>query len=247
MRITESTVAKAIMECADPKIAAHSQGFFKTGRGEYGEGDKFLGIRVPDIRKLVKKYKEITLEDTFKLLQSGYHEIRLFALLSLVMKFKKGDMETQENIYTRYLKNTKFINNWDLVDSSAHLIIGPYLMNRDKSILNQMAVSDYLFDRRIAIMSTFWFIKNNEFGESLDICSILLHDTEDLIQKAVGWMLREIGNRDLSIEENFLKMHYKTMPRTMLRYAIEKFDETKRKSYLKGEIKAVQNKYNSSI
>ena len=225
-----------MMEAANPDIAEHSAHFFKTGKGEYGEGDRFLGIRVPETRKFVKKYKEISLKDTIKLLHSEYHEIRLFALLSLVLKFKIGDKEIQEQIYNLYLENTQYINNWDLVDSSAHYIMGPFLINRKKDILFKLAESDYLFDRRIAIMTTFHFVKCGSFEDCLQISEILINDKEDLIHKAVGWMLREIGNRNLQIEEDFLKIHYKTMPRTMLRYAIEKFEETKRKAWLKGEL-----------
>ena len=236
MKITADTVIEAMTGATNPDIAEHSSRFFKTGKSEYGEGDNFLGIRVPETRKLVKKFKEISLEEIFKLLYSEYHEIRLFALLSLVLKFQKGDEGIKEKIYKFYLKNTKYINNWDLVDSSAHYIIGPYLINRKKDILYKLARSEYLFDRRIAIMSTFHFVKFSSFEDCLQISEILINDKEDLIHKAVGWMLREIGNRNLRIEEDFLKIHYREMPRTMLRYSIEKFDETNRKAWLRGEI-----------
>jgi 3-methyladenine DNA glycosylase AlkD len=234
MKITANTVQEAMLQAANKDTAEHSTRFFKTGKGEYGEGDRFLGIRVPETRKFVKKFEEISLKDGFKLLYSDFHEIRLFSLLLLVQKFQKGDVEIQEKIYRFYLENTKYINNWDLVDSSAHLITGAYLIDRDKTVLYELSRSEYLFDRRISIMSTFWFIKNRKFEDTLRISEILLHDKEDLIHKAVGWMLREIGNRNLPIEEGFLKINYKSMPRTMLRYAIEKFDETKRKGYLGG-------------
>ncbi len=236
MKISADTVLNTMLEAANSDRAKHSALFFKTGKGEYGEGDRFLGIRVPETRKLVKKFREISLEEIIMLLHSEYHEIRLFALLSLVLEFQEGDAEIQKMIYNLYLNNTRYINNWDLVDSSAHYIIGPYLINRKKDILYKLAKSDYLFDRRIAIMTTFHFVKCGSFKDCLKISEILIDDREDLIHKAVGWMLREIGNRNLQTEEDFLKIHYKTMPRTMLRYAIEKFEETKRKIWLNGEL-----------
>ncbi len=226
------------------KIADHSQRFFKTGEGEYGFGDKFLGIRVPMIRKAVKKYKNTPLDTAEKLLRSEYHEIRLFALLVLVARFStskrarsdhsKSGTGEQEKIYHLYLSNTDYINNWDLVDSSAHYIVGPYLENKNKSILYELLRSTSLWERRIAIMSTFYFIKKDKFSHTLHISEQLLKDPEDLIHKAVGWMLREIGKRNRDIEISFLKEHYKIMPRTMLRYAIEKFSKEDRQRYLKG-------------
>ena len=218
---------------SDAKIAEHSQRFFKTGKGEYGEGDKFLGIRVPVLRKLAKKYKNISLDEIVELLKSPFHEERLLAVFMLVNAFKKSSDEVRKNIYEIYLANTEFINNWDIVDSSAHFIVGAYLRNRDKKSLYTLAKSENLWERRIAIIATFHFIKNNEFADALKISRILLTDEEDLIHKAVGWMLREIGNRNIETEEKFLKKHYKKMPRTMLRYAIEKFPEEKRQKYLK--------------
>ena len=221
---------------ADAEIASHSQRFFKTARGEYGFGDKFLGIRVPVLRKAVKKFKTIPLNTATKLLKSEFHEIRLFALLLLVSRFAKADTNEQEKIYQIYLRNTKYVNNWDLVDSSAHYIIGAYLADKDKSVLYDLLKSNSLWERRIAIMSTFYFIKNNKFDDALHISEKLLYDKEDLIHKAVGWMLREIGNRDLNVETAFLNKHYKTMPRVMLRYAIEKFSKEERQKYLKGKV-----------
>jgi len=221
---------------ANPKIAEHSQRFFKTARGEYGYGDKFLGIRVPVIRLSVKKYAATPLSVTKILLQSEYHEIRLFALLLLVQQFSKGSPDEQKRIYSIYLNKTRYINNWDLVDSSAHYIIGSYLEDKDKSILYELSKSSSLWERRIAIMATFYFIKKNQFIDTLQISKQLLSDREDLIHKAVGWMLREIGKRNLATETGFLKSHYKTMPRTMLRYAIEKFSKEERQKYLKGVI-----------
>ena len=221
---------------ANPEIAEHSQRFFKTTEGEYGFGDKFLGIRVPVIRQAVKKYKNTPLSVAEKLLKSEYHEVRLFALLLLVFRFSKSSVDEQEEIYHLYLSNTQYVNNWDLVDSSAHHIIGTYLENRDKSMLYDLLKSDSLWERRIAIMSTFYFIKKNQFSDTLHISEQLLSDQEDLIHKAVGWMLREVGKRDLAKEVAFLKAHYQKMPRTMLRYAIEKFSKEERQKYLSGEL-----------
>ena len=225
-----------LQRLADPEIAEHSQRFFKTGKGEYGEGDLFLGIRVPVVRKAVNKFKHTPMETIEELIQSDYHEIRLFSLLSLVDRFIRGAPDVQKNIYQLYLNHTRYINNWDLVDSSAHYIVGAYLENKHKTILDDFSTSDSLWERRIAIMSTFFYIKRNHFTDTLHIAKVLLRDKEDLIHKAVGWMLREIGNRDLKVETAFLKSHYKTMPRTMLRYAIEKFSKEERLKYLNGEI-----------
>lgn len=221
---------------ANPEIAEHSQRFFKTTKGEYGFGDKFLGIRVPVIRQAVKKYKNTPLSVAEKVLKSEYHEVRLFALLLLVFRFSKSSVDEQEEIYHLYLSNTQYVNNWDLVDTSAHHIIGTYLENRDKSMLYDLSKSDSLWERRIAIMSTFYFIKKNQFSDTLHISEQLLSDQEDLIHKAVGWMLREVGKRDLAKEVAFLKSHYQKMPRTMLRYAIEKFSKEERQKYLSGEL-----------
>ncbi len=221
---------------ANTEIAEHSQRFFKTAKGEYGYGDKFLGIRVPVIRQSVKKYKTTSLSTTEKLLKSEYHEIRLFALLVLVSRFSKNNIDEQKNIYNLYLSNTQYINNWDLVDSSAHHIIGSYLDSKDKSILYELSKSSSLWERRIAIIATFYFIKKNQFTDTLQISKQLLHDQEDLIHKAVGWMLREVGKRDLAKEVTFLNSHYKKMPRTMLRYAIEKFSKINRQNYLNGKV-----------
>lgn len=204
------------------------QRFFKTGQGEYGEGDVFLGIVVPEIRKTAERHKDLKLQDVVDLLHSKIHEERLTALLIMVDKFQAGE----KAIYDEYLANTKYINNWDLVDLTAHKIIGRYLFNREKEVLYKLAKSRNIWERRISIIATFEFIKNFKFNDSLKIAKVLLKDDHDLIQKAVGWMLREIGKRDLRTEEAFLKKHYKSMPRTMLRYAIERFPEKKRRRYL---------------
>ena len=212
------------------------QRFFKTAPGEYGEGDVFVGLRVPEIRKLAKEYQTLPFSEMIQLLQSSIHEARLLALLILVRVYKQGDAALQEQIYNLYLQNTRFINNWDLVDASAEHIVGSHLRYRSKSPLHALAQSKLLWDRRISIMATFHYIKRGEFSETLHIAKRLLRDPEDLIHKAVGWMLREIGKRDHLAEEEFLETHYKAMPRTMLRYAIEKFPEKLRQQYLRGEV-----------
>jgi 3-methyladenine DNA glycosylase AlkD len=223
-----------VRNLADDTVAQHSQRFFKTGKGEYGEGDLFLGIRVPQLRKLVKQYRDLSLNGVSRLLKSRYHEERLLALLMLVAIFQKATPKEQQKIYRFYLSHTAHINNWDLVDSSAAHIIGTYLRIRGKKPLDKLVRSNNLWERRIAIIATFHFIKHHEFDDALRLSEILIEDREDLIHKAVGWMLREIGKRDISVEERFLKHHYQNMPRTMLRYAIEKFPEKKRQAYLRG-------------
>lgn len=226
----------ALQKSASPEQAKILSCFFKTGKGEYGEGDKFLGIKVPVSRKIAKQFKDLSLRDVQQLINSPIHEERLTALLILVEQFRRADETKRKIIFDFYLKNSKRVNNWDLVDLSAEKIIGVYLLDKDKNILLKLARSKNLWERRIAIMSTFNFIKNGYYETTLEISNLLLSDEHDLIHKAVGWMLREIGKRDLTVEENYLKKHYKNMPRTMLRYAIEKFPEKKRQAYLKGEV-----------
>jgi 3-methyladenine DNA glycosylase AlkD len=222
-----------LQKLSNPEKAKILQRFFKTGKGEYGEGDVFLGITVPLQRKTAKKYSGLTVKELQKLLSSKIHEHRLTSLLILVIKYNKATDTGKKEIFDFYLKNKKHINNWDLVDLSAEKIPGAYLFEKDKSVLYKLAESDNLWERRIAVMSTFYFIRNNQFDDTLKISGLLLNDKHDLIHKAVGWMLREIGKRDQETEERFLKKYYKTMPRTMLRYAIERFDEKKRMFYLK--------------
>lgn len=219
----------------DPEKAQIHQRFFKTGPGEYGAGDVFLGIRVPETRKLAGEYQTLSLPETIKLLQSPLHEARQLALFILVRAYGKGDAALQEQIYHLYLQNTRFINNWDLVDASAEHIVGPWLRRQSKAPLHSLAASELVWERRIAIMATFHYIKKGEFDPTLRIAELLLADKHDLIHKATGWMLREIGKRNLAVEESFLKAHYRQMPRTMLRYAIEKFPEDLRQQYLRGE------------
>jgi 3-methyladenine DNA glycosylase AlkD len=234
--VKSQDIKKVLRNLADPAIAEHSARFFKTGKGEYGEGDRFLGIRVPVLREQVRKFESVPIREIQRLLLSSFHEDRLCALLLLVRKYAKGTEQERTDIYELYLKNTKYINNWDLVDSSAHHIVGVYLEHRDRQPLYQLVESTSLWERRIAIMSTFHFIRKNEFDDTLNLSKRLINDTEDLIHKAVGWMLREIGKRDLGVEEVFLKAYYQNMPRTMLRYAIERFPEHRRKQYLNGEM-----------
>ncbi|UZE93073.1 MAG: DNA alkylation repair protein [Candidatus Nealsonbacteria bacterium] len=227
---------KELKSKASVKKSKNLQRFFKTEPGEYGERDIFLGIKVGDLRKIAEKYKNLSLKGIEKLLYSKIHEERLVALLILVQKFQTDDERLKEKIFKLYLKNTNYINNWDLVDLSADKIIGEYLSDKPREVLYKLAMSKNLWERRIAIMSTFQFIKNNEFKETLKILEMLLEDGHDLIHKAAGWMLREIGKRSLETEEKFLKKHYQKMPRTMLRYAIERFPEKRRQAYLKGKI-----------
>lgn len=227
---------KELESLADKEKAEIYRGFFKTGKGEYAEGDIFIGVTVPVQRKVSKKYYNISIPKIQELIKSKIHEHRLVALLILVEKYKKSNEEDKENLFAFYLKNTKYINNWDLVDLSAPNIIGDFLFEGDKKVLYELAHSKNLWEKRIAIVATFDFIRKNEFQDTLTISEILLNDSHDLINKAVGWMLREVGKKDQEKLEKFLKFHYKKMPRTTLRYAIEKFEEERRKSYLKGEI-----------
>jgi 3-methyladenine DNA glycosylase AlkD len=221
---------------ADKNHAKSMQWFFKTGKGEYGEGDKFLGLKVPLQRKIARKFIDIDLSDLQQLICSEIHENRLISLLILVDKYKKTDEKGKEKVYKFYLKNRNHINNWDLVDLSAPKIIGEHLLNRNKEILYKYAQSKNLWKKRIAILSTFTFIKNKNLKTTLELSDILLYDEHDLIHKSVGWMLREVGKMNMKVLEDYLKPRYNKMPRTMLRYAIEKFSEQKRKKYLKGTI-----------
>jgi 3-methyladenine DNA glycosylase AlkD len=226
------SIRKTLQQHADKKQAKLLQRFFKTGPGEYAEGDIFIGIKVPLIREVAKKYQDSNYETISSLLKSDIHEERFLALIILISRYHKETSPGKEKIYKLYLKHTKYINNWDLVDVSAKRIVGAFLMHRNKAPLHKMVKSRYLWERRIAVLSTFYFIENNNFDHSLKIARALLSDQHDLIHKAAGWMLREIGKKNMAVEERFLKQHYNVMPRTMLRYAIEKFPENKRKVYL---------------
>ncbi|MEK6906302.1 MAG: DNA alkylation repair protein [Nanoarchaeota archaeon] len=223
---------------ADKKQAELLQRFFKTGKGGYGEGDIFLGIKVPVQRAIAKKYSGLEFSELQSLLKSKIHEERMIALIILVNNFKKAkkDKLKKRQIFEFYLKNTNNINNWDLVDISSANIVGEFLQKEDTGVLKQLAKSENIWERRIAIISTGAFIKRRNFGETLAIANMLIDDTHDLIHKAVGWMLREVGKRNTDVLELFLSQRYKQMPRTMLRYSIEKFPEDKRKKYLNGEI-----------
>lgn len=236
MARTAAAIRNEIRALADPEIAAHSQRFFKTGKGEYGEGDRFLGIRVPVIRRQVKSHRDASLQAILAILRSRWHEERLFAVLALVDRYGRGDDETKKQVFNAYLDHLRFVNNWDLVDSSAHLIVGPWLESRSRRRLRTMSKSGNLWVRRVAIMSTYHYIRQYDFSDTLEIAASLLDDPHDLIHKAVGWMLREVGNRDKQAEVRFLKKHYRAMPRTMLRYAIEKFPQNERKRWLHGRI-----------
>lgn len=234
--LTVRNLQNELKQLANPERAKVSAWFFKTGKGQYGEGDQFLGIPVPIQRKVAKRYVHLPLSDIQKLLASPIHEFRLVGVHTLVYQFEKADSKTQKRIYTFYSKNAKRINNWDLVDSSAPYIVGSYLLHSPRNILYRFAKSKNLWEKRIAIIATAQFIKHNQFEDTFKIAEMLIIDSHDLIHKAVGWMLREVGNKNQLAEEKFLKKHYAQMPRTMLRYAIEKFPEKRRKQYLHGTI-----------
>ncbi len=227
-------IISSLQEMADPGIAEHSLRFFKAGPGEYAEGDKFLGVRVPAQRKIARKNRNLPLAEVRKLLKSEFHEVRLTGLLILVCQYEKSDPIRQEEIYHFYMNHLERVNNWDLVDSSAKYIAGHFLFDKDRSVLYKLARSSNLWRRRVAVLSTFYFIGRGDFSTTLEISETLLEDSEDLIHKAAGWMLREVGNKDKPALVRFLKKHYKKMPRTMLRYAIEKFPKDERKAFLKG-------------
>lgn len=236
MTSAATAISQQLRVLASPETAANLQRFFKTGAGQYGEGDVFLGIKVPPLRALAKQYRDADLRTISALLDSRYHEERLFALLLLMQFYQRGTDEQRQATFNLYLANTHRINNWDLVDISAPHIVGRHLENRSRKVLHKLARSPLLWERRIAIIATAWFIRLNDFADTLHIAGMLLQDGHDLMHKAVGWMLREVGKRDLAVEEDFLKAHYQNMPRTMLRYAIERFPEAKRKNYLLGKV-----------
>lgn len=230
------TIFSDLQSHADPKQAEILQRFFKTGEGQYGAWDIFLWLKVPVQRMIAKKYINLDFATLQEMLDSNIHEYRLTALLILVLRNVKADPLMKDQIFDFYIKNTRNINNWDLVDLTAPGIVGNYLLEKDKSLLYTFAKSKHLREKRIAIISTFAFLRVGEYEDTFKIAEMLLYDTHDLIHKAVGWMLREVGKRSQFEEEKFLKKCYKTMPRTMLRYAIEKFEESRRQAYLKGLI-----------
>ncbi|WP_413290203.1 DNA alkylation repair protein [Bdellovibrio sp. HCB337] len=232
---------KDFKKLSRPADATILQRFFKTGPGEYGEGDIFAGIKVPPCRTLAKKYQDFSLKEIQTLIKSKIHEERAIALMILVLQFnkawKKKDEKTQGQLFKFYMKNLKGVNNWDLVDASAPYLSGPYLFERDRKILYKLALSKDLWEKRVAMLSCYYFIRQKDFKDALKIAEILLFDEHDLMHKAVGWMLREIGNRDLAVEKKFLDTYSMKMPRTALRYAIEKFPEKERLKYLKMKTK----------
>lgn len=234
--LTAAQVKKLLKQFANPEKAAFFPRFFKTGKGEYGEGDKFLGVTVPHQRKVAKQFMALDLSEIEKLLYDPIHECRLTAILILVLQFEKGNDTERKLIYDFYLKHIKQVNNWDLVDSSAHKIVGAYLFDRSREKLYQLAKTKHLWSQRVAVVATYWFIKRDDFEDILALSDLLIEHEHDLIHKAIGWMLREMGKRDGNILRNFLKNRYKKMPRTMLRYSIEKFDKPERDRYLKAEV-----------
>lgn len=238
-KVTTAQLKQELNKLADPIRAESSAWFFKTNEGQYGYGDVFIGVSVPNQRKVAKQFHNLELNEVEKLLLSKEHEYRLTAVIILVDKFKKADALTKKQIYDFYLSHTKYINNWDIVDSSAGYIVGGYLLqnNKARNVLTKLAKSNNLWERRIAIIATFAFIYDGKSEMTFEIAKLLINDGHDLIQKAVGWMLREVGKRvSLEKEEAFLLENdrYKTMPRTMLRYAIERFEEKRRKEFLQG-------------
>ncbi len=228
------SVQSDLQKLADKKKGEFLGRYFKTGKGEYGEGDIFIGVTVPNIRTIAKKYKDLSPSEIELLLKNKIHEYRLTGLIILTYQFERGDDAKKKLIYDFYLSHTKYINNWDLVDLSSHEIVGTYLLEhpKDRKLLLSLAKSKSLWERRIAMVACYALLRKKQFDETFAVAQILLHDEHDLIHKAVGWMLRELGKMDQDALEEFLKKHYKTMPRTMLRYAIEKFPESKRKFYM---------------
>jgi 3-methyladenine DNA glycosylase AlkD len=235
-RASLAAVRRDIRALGSPERAKHSLRFFRTGPGEYGEGDKFFGLSVPEMRSIAKRYRDLAHDDVIELLQSEWHEDRLVALLLLVDDYNGSDVARRQEIHRAYLANTRRINNWDLVDMSAGQLVGGHLEFDEISLLEKLARSKDLWERRIAIVGTFHFIKRDQLTPTLRIAELLLKDSHDLIHKAVGWMLREVGKRDRKTLDPFLRKHYRDMPRTMLRYAIERHPESVRKRYLAGTI-----------
>ncbi len=238
MTILIEQIIEALKDRAIPEKASFLHGFFKTGLGEYGEGDQFLGVKVPDQRAIAKQFfKAISLDELSELIQNPFHEVRLTGLMALVYRYEKIKSETeQRKLVDFYLAHLDFVNNWDLVDSSCYQILGHFYWKKDKSLFYELADSGHLWRQRVAMISSFFWIKKGEFGDALALAEKLKNHPHDLMHKAVGWMLREIGKRDFDSEFEFLKKHYRTMPRTALRYAIEKFPEELRQDFLKGRV-----------
>jgi 3-methyladenine DNA glycosylase AlkD len=230
--VSHRAALAALMALEDQVAAKASAGFFKTGKGQYAEGDRFLGIATADLRRLAKEFGALALADCERLLQSPYNEARALALMILEAHHQKGDDKTKDRVVRLYLKDRHRVNNWNLVDGSASYILGAHLLTRKRSILYKLAASRSLWDRRIAVVATLAFIRNSEFDDTLKLTAALLNDKHDLMHKACGWMLREVGKRDESVLEAFLRQHSHEMPRTMLRYAIERFTPEKRAFFL---------------
>ena len=235
MTPSAASLMTQLEEHADARQAQRATRFFKTGPGEYSHGAVFIGVTMPILRVLARQNDNAALADAEQLLRSEIREARLLALLIMVNQFRMGDQAARDAVAGAYLDNIRWVNDWSLVDSSAHLILGPWLADGRRSKLDDLARSADWWERRIAIIATFHYIRQNEFADTLRIAQLLLADREDLIHKATGWMLREVGNRNRDVEEAFLAAHYRQMPRTMLRYAIEKFPEPRRQQYLRGE------------
>ncbi len=233
MNISHGDIIKELHALADPDKAVIYKRFFKTRKGEYGEGDRFIGVTAPQVRTTARKHRDIPLNEVRLLLGNPVHEVRFVALVILVLQYARASVSGQKRIVDLYLASTTHINNWDLVDISAPHIVGHYFLTRDKALLYALARSDYLWDRRIAMLAMFASIRHNQFDDAFSIAEILLHDSHDLIHKAVGWMLREIGKRDEEVLFLFLDRHVREMPRTMLRYAIEKLPRDTRQRYLR--------------
>jgi 3-methyladenine DNA glycosylase AlkD len=236
MSMTAEEAEDRLLELADDEIAEGMRRFFKTGPGQYGEGDCFLGIKAAPLRQLAREFRGLSLAEAGKLLDSASHEARMLALLLLVGAFEKGDETSRQAIYDLYLASTARVNNWDLVDASAPAIVGGFLVERDRSPVTRLAGSPSLWERRIAVVATLHFIRRSDFADTLRLAGVLLEDKEDLIHKATGWMLREVGKRDEAVLEGFLAEHCRLMPRTMLRYAIERFPAARQRQYLGGEV-----------
>jgi 3-methyladenine DNA glycosylase AlkD len=230
---TAAAIERRLRKLGDPVRAAGVARFFKTGPGEYGAGDRFVGLTLPQIRRLVREYQGVPLAEARRLLSSPWHEVRLLALLILVGRYRQGTAAERNAIYRLYLRSTRRINNWDLVDCSAEHIVGPHLPRGRRGSLRRLATSSLVWERRIAILATFCYIKRGEYADTLAVARLLLADRHDLIHKATGWMLREVGKRDAAVLERFLRRYGPRMPRTAMRYAIERFPEPKRQAYLR--------------
>jgi 3-methyladenine DNA glycosylase AlkD len=233
-KLTRIKLERELKAAADPVRAVHSAGYFRTGKGQYGEGDVFLGIAVPTLRKIALKYRSLTMPDLQRLLESKIHEHRAAALEVLVAQYERGEKKTREGIVTFYLKSTNHINNWDLVDASSRPILGEHLKTHPRKVLKQLAKSKNLWERRIAMVSTMTLVWAGELDDAFQIAEVLLDDEHDLIHKAVGWVLREAGRKDRKRLVAFLEAHYARLPRTALRYAIEHFVPEQRKKMLTG-------------